>query len=448
MRRRLALLAAATTTLVLVAFLVPLALLVRTVAADRAVNGAVQGAQSLTSIVATEERADIARTLDQVNASSAQPYSVFLGDGSVLGARAARGDAVRLAATGRSMSVTVPGGREVLVAVQGAPSGTAVIRTFVPDARLHQGVTRAWLILLGLGVALVAVGMVVADRLARTMTGPIGELAAVSHRLAGGELGARTTPRGPDEVRDVAAALNHLASRIRDLLRAERESVADLSHRLRTPLTALRLDAESLADHDEAGRMAAGIDAVERAVDEVIAASRRRHAGGTADAAAVAADRVRFWSVLAEDTGRAVTLDLAEGPLPVALSGGDLTACVDALLGNVFAHTPDGTAFAVSLAPRADGGARLVVADAGPGFPDSGPDGGRLLRRGVSDHGSTGLGLDIARRAARASGGDLTLSTAPAGGAQVTLDLGAPAAAAQDDQTRQPGRDGQAGRSK
>lgn len=440
MRRRLALLAAATTTLVLVAFLVPLALLVRTVAADRAVNGAVQGAQSLTSIVATAERADITRTLDQVNASSAQPYSVFLGDGSVLGAPAARGDAVRLAATGRSMSVTVPGGREVLVAVQGAPSGTAVIRTFVPDTRLRQGVTRAWLILLGLGIALVAVGMLVADRLARTMTGPIGELAAVSHRLAGGELEARATPRGPDEVRDVAAALNHLASRIRELLRAERESVADLSHRLRTPLTVLRLEAESLADQDEAGRVAAGVDAVERAVDDVIGASRVRRAEAAADAAAVTAERARFWSALAEDTGRTVTLDLAAEPLPVALSGDDLTACVDALLGNVFAHTPDGTAFTVRLEPRAGGGARLVVEDAGPGFADTGADGGRLLRRGVSDHGSTGLGLDIARRAARASGGDLTLGASPAGGARVTVDLGAAPAAA--------GGPGQAGRSK
>lgn len=420
MRGRLALLAAATTTLVLVAFLVPLALLVRTVAADRAVNGAVQGAQSLTPIVATEERTDIRATLDQVNASSGQPYTVFLGDGTVLGAPAPRNEAVRLAATGRSMSVTVPGGREILVAVQGAPSGTAVIRTRVSDAQLHQGVSRAWLILLGLGVVLVAMGMVVADRLARTMIGPIGELSGVSHRLARGELDARATPRGPREVRDVGAALNHLAARIRELMREERESVADLSHRLRTPLTVLRLESESLADPEESARVSAGIDAVERAVDDVIAASRRRYAEGAADAAAVVADRVTFWSVLAEDTGRAVTVDLADGPLPVALGADDLTACVDALLGNVFAHTPDGTAFTVRLRPREGGGAHLVVSDEGPGLSDA------ALHRGVSSKGSTGLGLDIAHRAATASGGDLSLAPSPTGGAEVTLGLGGP----------------------
>ncbi len=61
-----------------------------------------------------------------------------------------------------------------------------------------------------------------------------------------------------------------------------------------------------------------------------------------------------FWSVLAEDTGRTVELDLAPGPLPVAVPADELAAAVDALLGNVFAHTPDGTAFAVRLAPGGD----------------------------------------------------------------------------------------------
>ena len=51
---------------------------------------------------------------------------------------------------------------------------------------------------------------------------------------------------GPEEVRRVGAALNRLAGRIDELLAAERETVADLSHRLRTPLTAVRLDVESL----------------------------------------------------------------------------------------------------------------------------------------------------------------------------------------------------------
>ncbi|MEQ4724849.1 HAMP domain-containing protein [Nonomuraea sp. B19D2] len=89
--------------------------------------------------------------------------------------------------------------------------------------------------------------------LALAVTRPVDGLARVSHRLAGGDLTARAEPGGPPEVRSVALALNHLAGRIDGLLAAERESVADLSHRLRTPLTGLRLDAESLRDPEGRG---------------------------------------------------------------------------------------------------------------------------------------------------------------------------------------------------
>ena len=78
----------------------------------------------------------------------------------------------------------------------------------------------------------------------------------------------------------------------------------------------------------------------------------------------------------------------------------DLEAALDALLGNVLAHTPDGVRFDVSLAPEAGGGAVLAVSDEGPGFLDA-----TVVTRGRSGAGSTGLGLDIARRTAEASGG-------------------------------------------
>ncbi len=77
---------------------------------------------------------------------------------------------------------------------------------------------------------------------------------------------------------------------------------------------------------------------------------------------------------------------------------------------------------ASGASPQPGGGARLVIADAGPGFPNSAM--GKFLRRGASGTGSTGLGLDIARHAADASGATLILGAAPSGGAQVTLDLG------------------------
>ena len=96
--------------------------------------------------------------------------------------------------------------------------------------------------------------MTVADQLARSLVRPLAALARASDRLAGGDLSARAMVAGPPEVRRAGSGLNRLAVRIGDLLAHERETVADLSHRLRTPLTALRIDAESLRDEAERTR--------------------------------------------------------------------------------------------------------------------------------------------------------------------------------------------------
>jgi signal transduction histidine kinase len=93
---------------------------------------------------------------------------------------------------------------------------------------------------------------------------------------------------------------------------------------------------------------------------------------------------------------------------------------MDALLGNVFAHTPEGCAMAVRLDRRPGGGAVLAVADEGPGLPDP-----RAMGRGNSGSGSTGLGLDIVRRVATGAAGTVRFGrTSTAGGALVTVELG------------------------
>ncbi len=421
MRRQLAITVGATTSLVLIAFLVPLALLVRSEAVTRAQSAAQDDAETMVQIVATVgDRAQLALATDRIAAGNPRAVTVFMPDSTVLGAPARADRSVVLAAAGRSFTATVGGGRAVLAPVRLATGGTAVVRVLVPNRLLREGVARAVTILVILGLLLLATALVVADRLARGFVGPMEQLGTAAHQLAAGKLDARVEPAGSPEVAEVGHALNRLAGRILELLAAERERIADLSHRLRTPLTALRLDAEALPA-PFAERLAADVDAVERTVDMVIRSARRGAAEAVparADLAAVAEERVEFWRPLAEDQGRGVSLSRPPEPCPVPVAAGELAAALDALLENVFAHTSEGTAFSVRVERRPDGVTRLLVQDDGPGLPAN-----EVVVRGASAIGSTGLGLDIARRTAEAGGGALQVLPST-GGAAIALDFG------------------------
>jgi signal transduction histidine kinase len=432
MRLRLILLVVAISSMVLIAFLVPLALVLRTLAADRAVSSAYDRAQSLIPSVSAGG-ASLDYAVAQVNAADpTRPATVFMPRGKVVGPHAARSAGVRLATTeGKTFSTQTRGGIEVLVAVQGLPPGnsTAVIRVFVPDAQLHAGMARAWLLLGAIGLGLLVLSVVVADQLARSLVRTLRALAKASDQLAAGNLSARAKVAGPREMRQVSSGLNHLAARIGELLAHERETVADLSHRLRTPLTALRIDAESLRDDSERAQLISDVDGIQRMVNEIISEARRPTgpaAPAVCDAVQVIRDRAAFWLPLADDQDRTMIVEMAPGPVMVGVSGEDLAACADVLLENVFAHTPEGTGFSVRVSPRTSGGAWVVVSDAGPGFGD--PD---AARRGRSSAGSTGLGLDIVRRIAEESGGSLTVGPSAAGGGAVTVGFGPPAASAE-----------------
>jgi signal transduction histidine kinase len=409
-RTQLNLLVAATTSLVLVAFLVPFGVLLRRAAEDRAISTATLQAQSAAALVAlgqTPQRSDI---------------TVFYGDGRRAGAPAERTPSIELAARGQSFTAVSGDGIEVLVPVQGRPEGTAVVRAYT--ASLHQGVTRTWTLLAGLGLVLFGLALLLADRLGRRLVGSVTELAAAADRLAAGDLAARVRPSETPELHRVGLEVNRLAGRIQELLAAQREESADLAHRLRTPMTAVRLEIDSLPDGPERARLDAAVDALHRLVDEVIRTARRPVREGAAPAAdlvAVAADRVAFWSALAQDAGRPLEARLPPGPILVRASEPDLAAALDALLENVFSHTPDGTPMRVEVTAQPGGGATVLVGDGGSGFAAA------AAGRGVSAGGSTGLGLDIARRTAESAGGSMRTGTSPLGGAAVTLTLQPPA---------------------
>jgi signal transduction histidine kinase len=266
--------------------------------------------------------------------------------------------------------------------------------------------------------------MFAADRLGRSVVRPVTELSDAAHRWGEGELDTRVVPGGPEEIAEVGEAFNILAGRLDALLAAERESVADLSHRLRTPLTALRMQAETLSDSDEAAALKADIDELERAVDQLIQQARSKSVQASAtestDLGEVVTHRAAFWSVLADEQGRPTSLRVDPGPHPVPLPRADLGAMVDVLIENVFAHTPAGSGYRLSVGDQADGRPTLVLSDEGPGFADLG-----VLGRGRSGAGSTGLGLDIVVRTAERTGGGVRVGTSVDGGAEITVVFGA-----------------------
>jgi signal transduction histidine kinase len=299
----------------------------------------------------------------------------------------------------------------------------------VPDDLLHRGVWRAWAVLVVLGVALVLLAIAVSDRLGRAVVRPVADLADAARRLGRGDLGARVSPTGPPEIVEVGQSFNRLAVRIGDLLAQERELVADLSHRLRTPLTALALDAEGVRDPDLARRLSDDVAEVERVVDRIIAEARRpmrQGVGITADLGEVVRGRVEFWSALADEQGRTWALQVAPGPHPVPVHPHDLEAAIDAVIGNVFAHTDEQVGFRVAVIGPAGGPSLLILDDNGPGFSKNGEGITTLVERGVSGGGSSGLGLDIARRTAESAGGRLRLANRETGGARVELEFPPP----------------------
>ena len=120
------LLVGATSSLVLVAFLIPLAVLVRSAAADRALSSVVVEVQAFAPTVATtEDVATLRQAVAAANTDNPHPLTIYLPDSTVVGPAVPPSAAVAQAARGQSFTTAVPGGQEVVIAVAGLPGGTA-----------------------------------------------------------------------------------------------------------------------------------------------------------------------------------------------------------------------------------------------------------------------------------------------------------------------------------
>ncbi|MFE0578024.1 sensor histidine kinase [Streptomyces sp. NPDC058874] len=426
----------AVTAMVVVAFAVPLGLVVQEMASDRAFSNAERQAATIgPTLSITTDPAQLSKAVESTQMGAARRMAVHvpaIGDSPPVSIGKGRAGERAVAETrrmGRATTATVPGGGSALLQPTALGSGDiAVVEVFVPESEVSNGVATAWLVLAGVGLALIVGSVAVADRLGARLVRPAERLADAAHQLGEGRLGTRVPEAGPKELRSAAVAFNAMADQVVELLANERELAADLSHRLRTPLTVLRLNTASLGDGPAADQTRAAVEQLEREVDTIIRTAREQRpatglvgAGAGCDASEVIRDRMGFWSALAEDEGREVRLAGVDRAVRIPVARPELAAALDAMLGNVFRHTPEGTPFAVDVHDAGDA-VIVLVSDAGPGISD--PD--AALRRGNDGarDGSTGLGLDIVRRVAESTGGDVRLGRSVLGGTEVRVWIG------------------------
>jgi signal transduction histidine kinase len=439
LRRRITVLSVGMTALVILAFAIPLAVLAQQTVESDALATARATAVSVADYCTSSQGGadDLVGYLTRVNKRSDAKTAVRTPSGTVVGATAlALFDDDSDPAGERDDHPGGPGGYTarqyayhngtVIELRADGRFGMSIVRTYLGNDSRRAGVLTWWLL-----IGLVSAGLLVLAAIAaRTLSGrlvrPLADTAETAHLLAAGASESRAPTNGPHEVALVSHALNRLADRIDDLVAAEREQVADISHRLRTPLTALRLDVENLPRSAATDTVMQDVADLQRSLTAVIRAARRPQREGIAaqcDATRIVTERTEFWAALADEQGRAVHRVVPRHEIPVRAPAEDLAAAIDALIENVFAHTPEGTPFTVELRePSTERGVRrtavLEVSDEGPGIAAG------AGRRGRSDRGSTGLGLDIARSCAEASGGSLEITERVPQGTTVRMYLG------------------------
>ncbi|MGL5810574.1 MAG: sensor histidine kinase [Nocardioides sp.] len=435
MRRQIAWLVVATSSTIVVCFVIPLCLLVQALAQARAQADADREARDVAIVVTGQYSPDetdlLRKSVRKVDLGIPRSKTrVLLPNGLWIGGAAPELNGrmqaeLDRARDGKGTISTDSDGVRVLLPISVQDEGNAVVRSFMPMAEVRRGVAKAWVTIIGLSALLLASALGLAFWLGRRVSRPLLGAADVAHELREGNLRARATVAGTPETQELARALNGLAERTEELLAAERASVADLSHRLRTPVTALRLDAEAVPDEEVSGRLQSHIAALQRTIDAIVREARRpvqSDLAAVCDATTVVTNRVRFWAPLAEDQGRHMRLNLPNGPLPVPVAAGDLADVVDIMIDNVFDHTPEGTTFEVRLGWATDR-VLLTVHDAGPGPKGNLRPGDTPVTSKPREVGSTGLGLDIARRTATGCGGSLISGPGPLGGTRVDVRL-------------------------
>lgn len=303
-------------------------------------------------------------------------------------------------------------------------SGAVVLRASVVAAA--DDVRRSWFTVLA-GAALVTLaGAGLALGASRWVLGPLRRLDRAVGDLTAGLRPVHADLSGPPELRQLTAGFNGMSDAVTAALGQQRRLVADTSHQMRNPMTALRLRVDALEASlpASASRTYAGavgeLDRLEALLDDLLTLATAEHRAGelalsgdsaSCDAAAVAEAQVHLWQPAAERAG--VALCFTGGPARAAATETELAQVLDVLLDNALKYAP-GTPVSVSCRAE-DRWVVVSVRDCGPGLTP-----GELTRAQsrfwrAERHRAlpgTGLGLAIAERLTAGRGGRIELRAA------------------------------------
>lgn len=324
--------------------------------------------------------------------------------------------AVVVPRTGSDIATGPPLSGSVLSA-RAASQALGVVVAQAPKAELSQRVHRAWLVIIALSLASVVIAVALAALQALRLNRPLRIIARRAAELGDGDFSVRVGRFGVSEFDAIAHALDTSAGRIAELVAREREFSSNVSHQLRTPLTAMRLRIEEAGLSTDPGERRAELDAalaeadrLEQTIAALLAHARDgdERSAAPVDLVPLVGDHIARWRPLFDLAGR----DLQVSGLPRMLAiatRGTVGQVLDVLLDNALQHGRGST-----LIRLEDDGQHvcLIVEDCGSGI--SSTDRALIFERGASRSGGAGIGLHLARALAEADSGSLrALAGAP-----------------------------------
>ncbi|GHH87779.1 two-component sensor histidine kinase [Streptomyces sulfonofaciens] len=308
----------------------------------------------------------------------------------------------------------------------------AVVVTDSPTGQMRARTLHGWLLIAAGEAAAMLVAVGAALRLTGWVLRPVRVLDATTHDIATGRLKSRVAAAGgPPELRRLARSFNEMADNVEAVLEQQRAFVADASHQLRNPLSALLLRIELLGlELPEGNAEVASVRTegkrLAQVLDDLLDLALAEHASADltlTDIGELTAERVDAWRPVAQDKGVRLT-----GRCPAVTAWADpvaLSSALDAVIDNALKFTPSDEEVTVTVSSNGET-STIVVADGGPGLTEDelARIGDRFWRssRHQNVHGS-GLGLSISRALLTAGGGSIEYAHHEPRGLRVSVRL-------------------------